>query len=106
MSDVASTLLEECPVSLSRLTSQASNEVLMQCDRGDLARIGSFLDARGGRLETMTGLDLTEMGQEYAVEYVYSLPACRRVSQDPRRRSSGRPGVPIPDASDPRGAVV
>ncbi len=75
MSDQALAILENSPVRWTRIATQAVNEVLVSCDRGDLARAGTFLDSCGARLATMVGLDLTPLGQEYAVEYVYSLPA-------------------------------
>jgi len=75
MSSQTATILKDCPVRLTQRPSWARNEVLLLCDRYDLARAGAFLAASGARLSTMVGLDLTPLGQEYAVEYVYSLPA-------------------------------
>jgi Ni,Fe-hydrogenase III large subunit/Ni,Fe-hydrogenase III component G len=67
-------ILKTSPVLLAPMPTQAANEVLVKCDRADLARAGAFLDSRGASLATMVGLDLTPLGEEYAVEYVYSLP--------------------------------
>ncbi|HLF75865.1 MAG TPA: NADH-quinone oxidoreductase subunit C [Dehalococcoidia bacterium] len=75
MSDQTLAILQTSPVRLARVATQAANEVLVSCDRADLARAGAYLDSCGARLATMVGLDLTPLGDEYAVEYVYSLPA-------------------------------
>jgi Ni,Fe-hydrogenase III component G len=75
VSDDATTILAASPVSLMARSAQAANELLLECDRADLAGVGEFLISRGARLTTMVGLDLTPRGEEFAVEYVYSLPA-------------------------------
>jgi Ni,Fe-hydrogenase III large subunit/Ni,Fe-hydrogenase III component G len=66
--------LKNCQETLTELQTWAPNEVLVRCDKADLARIGAYLVANGASLATMSGLDLSEAGGQFAVEYVYSLP--------------------------------
>jgi len=75
MSDQAREIIENSSIRLSLLPTEASNEVLAECDRSDLARAGEYLALCGASLATMVGLDMTPMDGEYAVEYAYSVPA-------------------------------
>jgi len=75
MSAQAAAILQASPVRLTPQPASAPNEVLVLCDRADLAGAGAYLDSRGATLATMVGLDLTPLGEDYALEYVYSLPA-------------------------------
>jgi Ni,Fe-hydrogenase III large subunit/Ni,Fe-hydrogenase III component G len=74
MSEEAAAILQAIPVSLTPGQTYAPNEALVECDRADLVQAAEFLDSRDARLATMAGLDLTPLGEEYAVEYVFSLP--------------------------------
>jgi Ni,Fe-hydrogenase III large subunit/Ni,Fe-hydrogenase III component G len=69
------TLLDDFPFATGLLEVPAPNETLITCDRSDLAGICQYVAGRGGKLATMTGLDLTPLGEQLAVEFVFSLPA-------------------------------
>ena len=75
MSGSVRDVLAECGVAFRLLPTPAPNEVLVECGRSDLPRLSAWLAGNGADLATMTGLDLTGLGQEYAVEFVFSLPA-------------------------------
>ena len=75
MTDQARDIIADSPMRLDVLSTYAPNEVLVDCDRADLARAGEYLDLCGASLATMVGLDMTPMEGDYAVEYSYSLPA-------------------------------
>jgi Ni,Fe-hydrogenase III large subunit/Ni,Fe-hydrogenase III component G len=68
------TLLED-----SRLqpgpSQQAPNETLVYCDRAQLPEVARLIIGHGGTLATTVGLDLTPLTGDFAVEFVFSLPA-------------------------------
>ncbi len=69
------TLLDDFPFATKVVDVPAPNETLIVCDRADLPGICQYVSGRGAKLATMTGLDLTPLGEQLAVEFVFSLPA-------------------------------
>ncbi len=69
------TILDECPVHLTVLPTPAPNETLVECHRNDLPAVATYISGRGAKLATMVGLDLTPRSGNFAVEFVFSLPA-------------------------------
>jgi len=69
------TILDESPALVFPEETPAPNETLVRCRREDLPAVAAHIVARGGKLATMVGLDLTPRGGGFAVEYVFSLPA-------------------------------
>jgi len=69
------TILDECPAYLMVSPTPAPNETLVECHRDDLPAIAAYIAGRGAKLATMVGLDLTPRGGNFAVEFVFSLPA-------------------------------
>ena len=70
------TILDDCPFDLVPQATSAPNEVLVLCRRDDVPAVAAHFIERGGTLATMVGLDLRPRGGMFAVEYVFSLPAC------------------------------
>jgi len=68
-------LLDDCPFTVALLPTPASNETLLHCDPADLPGICEYMAGRGAKLATMTGLDLVPLGEQAAVEFVFSIPA-------------------------------
>ncbi len=69
-------ILDDCPVDLVPQETPAPNETLVLCDRDNLPHAAAYFIGRGATLATMAGLDLRPRGSAFAVEYVFSLPAC------------------------------
>jgi Ni,Fe-hydrogenase III large subunit/Ni,Fe-hydrogenase III component G len=53
----------------------AANESLVYCDRNQLPEVARSIVSQGGALATTVGLDLTALSGQFAVEFVFSLPA-------------------------------
>lgn len=82
-------------------SQQAPNETLVYCDRALLPEVARSIISSGGTLATTAGLDLTPLSGDFAVEFVFSLPAhdqfLRVRAQIPagdREYSSVSPSVP------------
>jgi Ni,Fe-hydrogenase III large subunit/Ni,Fe-hydrogenase III component G len=54
--------------------TDVDNEVLFTCANRDLREAAASIVRQGGSLVTVIGLDLRPLGQEYAIEYVFTLP--------------------------------
>ena len=74
MFDQTRDILSTSPVALHLEPAVAPNEVLAVCDSNDLPGVVTHFLACGAKLTTMVGLDLTESDQDYAIEYVFSVP--------------------------------
>jgi Ni,Fe-hydrogenase III large subunit/Ni,Fe-hydrogenase III component G len=82
-------------------SQQAANETLAFCDRAQLPEVARIIVSRGGTLATTVGLDLTPLSGDFAVEFVFSLPAHdqflrvrARIPSEDREYPSVSPWVP------------
>jgi len=75
MSAQTRTILDESPALVFAEKTPAPNETLVRCRPEDLSAIAAHVIARGAKLATMVGLDLTPRAGKFAVEYVFSVPA-------------------------------
>jgi len=96
----ASTLVAEAGLRQGS-PAPSANETLAYCDRARLPEVTRLIVNRGGALATTVGLDLTPLTNDFAVEFVFSLPAHdqflrvrAQIPADDREFPSVSPSVP------------